>query len=125
MLLQVSHAAAADPALQAEIEGAIADFYAGKQQAKKADLWYRNSIRSFEQQRAAVDDEELRLPLFANGDALYRRYAEFLIASRKPDYALQLLDIGRARTLAEGLKLDEGKHRSAARTSSRRPGRCA
>jgi CHAT domain-containing protein len=105
LLLQVNHDSAADPALQAEIEGAIADFYAGKEQATKADLWYRKSIRSFEQQRAGVDDEELRLSFFANGDALYRRYADFLIASRKPDYALQLLDVGRARTLAEGLKL--------------------
>jgi CHAT domain-containing protein len=105
LLLQVSHDSAADPALQGEIEGAIADFYAGKQQSTKADLWYRKSIRSFEQQRAAVEEEELRLPFFANGDALYRRYAHFLIASRKPDYALQLLDVGRARTLAEGLRL--------------------
>jgi CHAT domain-containing protein/tetratricopeptide (TPR) repeat protein len=104
-LLQVSRGSAADPALQGEIDGAIADFYAGKQQARKADLWYRASIRSFEEQRAAVGDEELRLPFFANGDALYRRYADFLIASRKPEYALQLLDIGRARTLAEGLGL--------------------
>jgi CHAT domain-containing protein len=109
LLLQVKHDSAEDPALQAEIEGAIADFYAGKQQATKADLWYRKSIRSFEQQRAAVEDEELRLSFFANGDALYRRYADFLIASRKPDSALELLDVGRARTLAEGLGLDKEK----------------
>jgi CHAT domain-containing protein len=109
LLLQVNHDSETDPALQAEIEGSIADFYAGKQQATKADLWYRKSIRSFEQQRAAVDDEELRLPFFANGDALYRRYADFLIASRKPEDALQLLDIGRARTLAEGLGLEKEK----------------
>ena len=69
------------------------------------------SIRSFEEQRAAVTDEELRLPFFANGDALYRRYADFLIASRKPEDALQLLDIGRARTLAEGLELAEAERR--------------
>jgi CHAT domain-containing protein len=105
LLLQLRRDSAADPALQGEIEGAIADFYAGQQQTKKADLWYRKSIRSFEQQRAAVDDEELRLSFFANGDALYRRYADFLIANGKPEDALQLLDIGRARTLAEGLKL--------------------
>jgi CHAT domain-containing protein len=109
LLLQVNRDSAADPALQAEIEGAIADFYAGKQQTTKADLWYRKSIHSFEQQRAAVDDEELRLSFFANGDALYRRYADFLIASRKPEEALQLLDIGRARTLAEGLGLEKEK----------------
>ncbi len=108
-LLQVDHDAAADPALQGEIEGAIADFYAEKKQSIKADLWYRKAIRSFEQQRAAIDDEELRLPFFANGDALYRRYADFLIESHKPEYALQLLDAGRARTMAEGLNLTEEK----------------
>lgn len=105
MLLQVSEESAADPALQGEIDGALADFYAGKHQAAKADLWYRKAIASFEEQRAAVTDERLRLPFFANGDALYRRYADFLIASSKPQEALRLLDIGRARTLAEGLDL--------------------
>ena len=105
LLLQVSEQSAADPTLQGDIDGALADFYAGKQQTKKADLWYRRSIRTFEEQRAAVADEELRLPFFANGDALYRRYADFLIASQKQEEALQLLDIGRARTLAEGLGL--------------------
>jgi CHAT domain-containing protein/tetratricopeptide (TPR) repeat protein len=105
LLLQVDHDSAGDPALQGEIEGAIADFYAGRKQPTKADLWYRKAIRSFEQERAAIDDEELRLPFFANGDALYRRYADFLVESRKPESALQLLDVGRARTMAEGLNL--------------------
>jgi CHAT domain-containing protein len=105
LLLQVSQQSAADPALQGDIDGALADFYAGKQQTKKADLWYRRSIRTFEEQRAAVADEELRLPFFANGDTLYRDYADFLITSQKPEEALRLLDIGRARTLAEGLGL--------------------
>ena len=125
LLLQVDHDSAADPALQGEIEGAIADFYAGKKQPTKADLWYRKSIRSFEQQRAAVEDEELRLPFFANGDALYRRYADFLIESRKPEYALQLLDVGRARTHGRRPEPGEGEPRSAARTSGRRTSRCA
>jgi CHAT domain-containing protein len=107
LLLQVSHESAADPALQGEIDGAIAEFYADKQQTTKADLWYRKSIRTFEEQRAAIGEEELRLPYFANGDALYRRYADFLITSRKPEEALQLLDVGRARTLAEGLGLEK------------------
>jgi CHAT domain-containing protein len=105
LLLQVSHESAADPPLEGQIDGSLADFYAAKKETTRADLWYRKSIRSFEEQRAAVEDEELRLPFFANGAALYRRYADFLIASGKPDHALQLLDLGRARTLAEGLRL--------------------
>ncbi len=72
LLLQVNHESAEKPSLQGEIDGALGDFYSGRHQRMQADLWYRKSIRSFEDQRAAVRDEELRLPFFANGDALYR-----------------------------------------------------
>jgi CHAT domain-containing protein len=102
MLLQV-YAQSEDPSLRGQIENALAKLYAGRNQSKRADLWYRKSIRTFEDQRAAVMDEELRLPFFANGEALYQNYADFLIASQKQEQALQLLDIGRARTLTEGL----------------------
>jgi CHAT domain-containing protein len=103
MLIQVHGQAAVRPSLRWEIEDALGNFYAGKKQTRQADLWYRKSIHTFEDQRAAVKDVELRLPFFANGDALYRDYADFLIASQKQQQALQLLDIGRARTLAEAL----------------------
>ena len=72
---------------------------------RQAELWYRKSIHTFEDQRSEIKEEELRLPFFANGDTLYRDYADFLISSQKPEEALQLLDVGRARTLAEGLGL--------------------
>jgi CHAT domain-containing protein len=103
MLLRVYEKSAENPALRGQIENALAKLYAGRKQSKRADLWYRKSIRTFEDQRAAVSDEELKLPFFANGDALYRDYADFLVASQKQEEALQLLDIGRAKTLAEGL----------------------
>ena len=103
MLMQVDGKSAESPSLRWEIEDALADFYAGRRQPTRAALWYRKSIRTFEDQRAGVKDEELRLPFFANGDTLYRDYADFLIASQKQTEALQLLDIGRAKTLAEGL----------------------
>jgi CHAT domain-containing protein len=103
MLMQVHGQPAVSPSLRWEIEDALANLYAGKKKTRQADLWYRKSIHTFEDQRAAVKDLELRLPFFANGDALYRDYADFLIASQKQQQALQLLDIGRARTLAEAL----------------------
>jgi CHAT domain-containing protein len=103
MLKQVYGESPGSPSLRWEIENAFADYYVRRKQPAQADLWYRKSIRTFEEQRAAVRDEELRLPFFANGDTLYRDYANFLIASKKQEKALQLLDIGRAKTLAEGL----------------------
>jgi CHAT domain-containing protein len=113
MLMQVYAQSAESPSLREEIEDALAGFYAGRNQPTQADVWYRKSIRTFEDQRAAVKDEELRLPFFANGDTLYRDYADFLIASQKQEKALQLLDIGRAKTLAEGL--GPAKQKSAPR----------
>jgi CHAT domain-containing protein len=109
MLMKVHGEEVESPSVRWEIEDALANLYAGKKQTRLADLWYRKSIRSFEDQRATVGDEELRLPFFANGDVLYRDYADFLISSQKPEEALQLLDIGRARTLEEGLGLAKEK----------------
>jgi CHAT domain-containing protein len=109
LLLQVNDKSAQSPSLRVDIENALANFYATRHQSAKADLWYRKSIRSFEQRRAAVKDEESRLPFFANGDQIYRDYADFLIDSQKHEAALQLLDIGRAKTLAEGLGLPDAR----------------
>jgi CHAT domain-containing protein len=109
MLIQLHGQSLEIPSLRGQIEDALANLYAGRHQSAQAVLWYRKSIRTFEDRRAAVKDEELRLPFFANGDTLYRDYADFLIASQKQEKALQLLDIGRARTLAEGLGSAEQK----------------
>jgi CHAT domain-containing protein len=103
ILMQVDRDSADTPSLQWEVENSIGDFYMAKHQLRQAELWYRKSIDLFETQRDAVKDEELKLPFFANGDALYRDYADLLIASQKPVEALQFLDLGRARTLEEGL----------------------
>jgi len=103
MLLQVYQEAADAPSLRWEIENSIGDFYVRRHQPPKAEMWYRKSIHTFETQRSSVKDEELKLPFFANGDALYRDYADFLIESHRSDQALELLDLGRARTLTEGL----------------------
>lgn len=112
MLLQVHSEATDAPSLQWEIENSIGDFYTRQHQPQKAELWYRKSIQTFEAQRSSVTDEELKLPFFANGTALYHDYADFLVASHKPDQALQLLDLGRARTLEEGLGLETKSHSS-------------
>jgi CHAT domain-containing protein/tetratricopeptide (TPR) repeat protein len=109
MLMQVYGKSEKSPSLRGEIENAVANLYAGKNQKRQAELWYRKSILTFEDQRSTIKQEELRLPFFANGDAFYRDYADFLISSQKQEEALQLLDTGRARTLAEGLGLAKEK----------------
>ncbi len=108
-LMKVYRDAAETPSVRWEIENALGEFYAGKQRPQQAELWYQKSIRTFETQRMAVKDVELRLPFFANGDKLYTDYADFLIRSRKQQDALRLLDLGRAKTLAEAFGSAEQK----------------
>jgi CHAT domain-containing protein/tetratricopeptide (TPR) repeat protein len=103
-LLSVYQSAAGSDYLRWQIEETLAEFFDRRHDAKQAERWYRKSIQTFDTQRASVKDEELKLPFFANGDGLYRDYANFLIVSHRPKEALSLLDLGRARTLAEGLR---------------------
>jgi CHAT domain-containing protein len=112
LMMQVYRDSAESPSLRWDIENALANLYETRHQSQQAERWYRTSIQTFENQRAAVKDEELKLPFFANGDALYRDYAGFLIASHRSNEALQLLDLGRSRTLEDGLGL--AKNRSQA-----------
>ncbi len=104
MLLQVRQESAAIPYLRWDIEDALGTYYSSRHEAAQAERWYRRSIQTFETQRDSVKGEELKLPFFANGDSLYRDYADFLISSHRQNEALKLLDLSRARTLAEGLR---------------------
>jgi CHAT domain-containing protein len=92
-----------DLEIRMDAENALANLYLGRDQPRQAELWYRRSIETFEQNRSSVHDEVLRLSVFAYGDTIYRDYAEYLIDAHRPVEALQLLDRSRARTLEEGL----------------------
>jgi len=103
MLLQAHKESVGAPYLRWEIEDALANYYSDKHQAAQAERWYLESIQTFEAKRDSIKNEELKLPFFGHGDALYRDYADFLISANRPREALKLLDLGRARTLEEGL----------------------
>lgn len=103
LLLDVHTKSAGDSEIRCDTEDALGNFYNHGNEGKKAELWYRQAIHTFEAQRDSVEAEELKLPFFANGEKLYRDYANFLIDEHQPSRALSLLDQGRARTLSEGL----------------------
>lgn len=105
LLFQVDRNPVTMPSLREDVEDAIAKFYARRHNSRLAEVWFNKSIATFEAQRSSLKDDELRLPFFANADALYKDYAEYLIESHRSMKALQLLDLGRARTLEEGLGL--------------------
>jgi CHAT domain-containing protein len=114
------------PSLHWQVEGALANQYAETNQTALADKWYRQSITTFETQRETLKKEESKLPFSTNADQLYDDYIHFLVSQKKTDEALQWLDLGRARTLEEGLGIASAdfsatlKHPVDARAAARR-----
>jgi CHAT domain-containing protein/tetratricopeptide (TPR) repeat protein len=90
------------PSLQWQVEGALANLYAETNNTL-ADNWYRQSITTYETQRQSIKKEASKLPFATHADELYDDYARFLVNQKKTDEAFQWLDLGRARTLEEGL----------------------
>jgi len=103
------------PSLQWQVEGALASLYAGSKNTVLADSWYRQSITTFETQRETIKKEESKLPFSTNADKLYDDYVRFLVNHKKTDAALQWLDLGRARTLEEGLGIASPDFKAAIR----------
>jgi CHAT domain-containing protein len=91
------------PSQRWQIEGTLANVYAEINSSTAADKWYRQSITTFETQRETIKKEESKLPFSTNADKLYDDYVRFLVDHNKTNEALQWLDLGRARTLEEGL----------------------
>ena len=121
LLTNVYRDTAETPSLRWNIENAFANLYDLRHQPRQAERWYLKSIQTFEEQRASVKNEELKLPFFTNGDELYQDYADFLIASHRSDEALELLDLGRARTLEEGLGLTKNAFWNSSKGTNMQP----
>ena len=111
--LQVDQHPQAWPVHHLYAEDQLAVLYDENGQAKRAETWYRKAVDTFERQRASIKDDESRLPFFANAEAVYPDFAEFLIHHHREDEALKLVDTGRARALEEGLRLKAGSISSA------------
>ena len=99
---QILHQAT-DADVRTDAQDALANLYASRHDNQRAELWYHRAIQTFEAKRAEIRSEALRLTTFGYGDAVYRDYADFLIANHRANEALELLDSSRARTLEEGL----------------------
>lgn len=102
-LRQLEQRSAVKPSVLWETQNALAKLDADTGDSASADAWYRRAIETYRTERSSVANIESRLPFVENGEALYVSYMEYLIAQGKTDEALNILDEGRAETLAEGL----------------------
>jgi len=92
-----------DLSLKWEAQHELANLYADRHQATKAEAAYRTTLTTFERARSAIEHEDVKLPFLANATSLYDDYVGFLLSEKKTAQALSVADHARARTLAEGL----------------------
>lgn len=74
-----------------------------------AEQMLKASLTDFESARAQLKSEESSLPFVANAARIYDDYIRLLVAEGRSDAALAVADRSRARTLAQGLGIEEGK----------------
>lgn len=102
-LQAVIHDSQAEPTQRWEGQARLAQVYAEEGHSSDADKEFRQSLESIETVRSSVRAEDLRMSFIASGIDLYDEYVAFLMAQGRTQDALQVAELSRARTLAEGL----------------------
>jgi CHAT domain-containing protein len=86
-----------------QAEARLAKVYGDEGQPANAEKEYRKAIGTIEAARASVSRDEFRLTFLSSAIEFYDDYVNFLVSHRRPDDALKIAELSRARTLAEGL----------------------
>jgi len=81
----------------------LAKVYADEGLSAKGEEEFRRSLETIDSVRVSLRTEESRLSFLFNTIAFFNDYVEFLISHDRIKDALQVAELSRARTLAEGL----------------------
>lgn len=96
-----------DPATEAplrwEAHARLAEMYQERGRAAAADHAFRECLETIEKARPTHQPEELRLSFLSSAITFYNEYIDFLLSKGRIEDALQVAELSRARTLAEGL----------------------
>ncbi|HMI53597.1 MAG TPA: CHAT domain-containing tetratricopeptide repeat protein [Candidatus Saccharimonadales bacterium] len=86
-----------------EAQARLAKTYDDEGKINLAENEYKNAISTIESARNTLNRDEFRLTFFSSSIEFYEDYVDFLIADGRSGDALQIAELSRARTLAEGL----------------------
>jgi CHAT domain-containing protein/Tfp pilus assembly protein PilF len=93
----------AETSLRWVAEAQLAHAYAAEGDMPTADEEFRRAVATVETARSSVKSEEFRLSFLSGAIAVYGDYIDFLVGEGKVNDALQVAELSRARTLADGL----------------------
>jgi CHAT domain-containing protein len=86
-----------------EAEARLAEAYAQERRKQEADREYRTALQTIESARVSLKEEGLRLSFLSNPISYYSDYIDFLMSQNRSNDALEVAELSRARTLADGL----------------------
>jgi CHAT domain-containing protein len=93
----------ADNFLRWEAEGGLTGVYAEEDRPSDADAYFRKEIMTLNASRSSFKREESRLSFLSGAVGFYENYIHFLVSHHRDQEALEVAEISRAQTLAEGL----------------------
>jgi len=85
----------------------LARLYERQGKMREAERVYKATLAAFESARDQLKHEDSRLPFAANAISIYDNYIHLLVGQGRSDEALAAADQSRARTLAQGLGVDQ------------------
>jgi CHAT domain-containing protein len=94
---------AADNFLRWEADAGLTVVYAEENRPADADAYFRKEIMALKVSRSSFTREESRLSFLSGAVGFYEHYIHFLISHHRDQEALEIAEISRAQTLAEGL----------------------
>jgi CHAT domain-containing protein/tetratricopeptide (TPR) repeat protein len=92
-----------DRYLTRQAEVGLADVFVAAKQPADAEAHFKKAMATIEAARSSVRREDLRLSFLSGVAGFYGDYIDFLVSQRRTEEALQVAEVSRARTLAEGL----------------------
>ncbi|HTF72160.1 MAG TPA: CHAT domain-containing protein [Edaphobacter sp.] len=106
LLLEVEQQTHQFPTIRLDAQHTLAQVGEEVGDRKQAETWFQRSIATYHSQRSELRTDDARLPFSQNGQDLYMDYVDYLVRNHQTDEALNVIDQGRAETLAEGLGLE-------------------
>jgi CHAT domain-containing protein len=100
---QVIRESIPDRYLTRQAEAGLADVYVAEEKPAEAETHFQKAMATIEAARSSVRREDLRLTFLSGVAGFYGDYIDFLVSQRRTEEALQVAEVSRARTLAEGL----------------------
>jgi CHAT domain-containing protein/Tfp pilus assembly protein PilF len=89
--------------LQWQAQGGLGQVYAVQNRPADAARSFQSAMKTIAAARSSIHREDFRLSFLSGAISFYEDYIHFLASNRKDEQALEVAEVSRAQTLAEGL----------------------